>query len=113
MKEKEVKAAVQSPEIKPRRKFDAAFKRDAVALWLSSGKSARQIAEELGVAENHLYLWKKTHAPRTPQTQSQMESELALLRRENAHLRQRCDILKKTLGILSEPPTSVSNGSTP
>jgi transposase-like protein len=23
--------------IKPRRKFDAAFKRDAVALWLSSG----------------------------------------------------------------------------
>lgn len=109
---KEVKA-VQSPEIKPRRKFDAAFKRDAVALWLGSGKSARQIAAELGVPEQHLYLWKKAHVPATPATQTQMESELSALRRENAHLRQRCDILKKTLGILSEPPSSASNGLTP
>ena len=38
--------------------------------------------------------------------------ELAVLRRENAALRQRCEILKKTLGILSEPPNNVSNGST-
>jgi transposase len=109
---KEVKENPKS-EIKPRRKFDPAFKRDAIALWLSSGKSARQIGQELGVDEKHLYLWKKTHAPRTPQTQSQMEQELAALRRENAHLRQRCDILKKTLGILSEPQSSASNGSTP
>lgn len=109
---KEVKEAPKS-ELKPRRKFDAAFKRDAVALWLSSGKSARLIAAELGVAERHLYLWKKTHAPSTPATQAQMENELAALRRENAHLRQRCDILKKTLGILSEPPSNASNGSKP
>lgn len=110
---KEVKAAVQNPEIKPRRKFDDAFKRDAVALWLSSGKSARQIGAELGIPERHLYLWKKTHAPATPATQNQMESELARLRRENALLRQQRDILKKTLGILSEPPSNASNGSTP
>jgi transposase len=112
---KEVKIAVQnqSSEIKPRRKFDDAFKRDAVALWLNSGKPARQIAADLGVEERHIYEWRKTHAPHTPETQSQMDSELAALRRENALLRQRCDILKKTLGILSEPPTSASNGSTP
>jgi transposase-like protein len=109
---KEVKA-VQKPEIKPRRKFDAAFKRDAVALWLSSGKSARQIGRELGVEEGHLYLWKKTHAPARPATQTQMEGELLALRRENALLRQQRDILKKTLGILSEPQSSASNGSTP
>jgi transposase-like protein len=41
-----------------------------------------------------------------------MESELAALRRENALLRQQRDILKKTLGILSEPPNSVTSGST-
>ena len=99
-------------EIKPRRKYDAAFKRDAVAHWLFSGKSAREIAAELEIRDNDLYLWRKSHAPRTPATQSQMEEELAALRSENAHLRQRCDILKKTLGILSEPPKSVSNGST-
>ena len=79
-------------EIKPRRRFDAAFKRDAVAMWLNSGKSARQIGEELGVEERHLYLWKKSHGPRTSETQEQMEEELAALRRENASLRQRCDI---------------------
>jgi transposase len=103
----------QNPEIKPRRKFDAVFKRDAVALWLSSGKSARQISAELGVEEGHLYLWKKTHAPATAKTQGQQESELLALRRENALLRQQRDILKKTLGILSEPQSSASNGSMP
>lgn len=104
---------VQVSEIKPRRKFDAAFKREAVALWLSSGKSARQIAAELGIPERHLYAWKKDHAPGTPASQGQREAELAALRRENALLRQQRDILKKTLGILSEPPSSATNRSTP
>jgi hypothetical protein len=35
--------------IKPRRKFDSSFKCDAVTLWLSSGKSAREIGAELGI----------------------------------------------------------------
>lgn len=100
-------------EIKPRRKFDATFKREAVALWLSSGKSAREVAGELGIPEKRLYIWKKVHAPASPISQSQMETELAALRRENAHLRQQRDILKKTLGILSEPPSNATNGSTP
>ena len=106
---KEVKVS----EIKPRRKFDAAFKREAVALWLSSGKSAREVAAELGIPEKHLYVWKKAHAPASPLSQSQMETELATLRRENAHLRQQRDILKKTLGILSEPPSNATNGFRP
>ena len=38
-----------NPQIKPRRKYDAVFKRDAVAHWLSSGKSAREMAQELGI----------------------------------------------------------------
>lgn len=99
--------------IKPRRKFDSAFKRDAVALWLSSGKSAREIGAELGITERHLHKWHKQHAPATPTQRGQMETELMALRRENALLRQQRDILKKTLGILSEPPNSATNGSTP
>ena len=104
---------VKVPEIKPRRKFDAAFKREAVALWLSSGKSAREVAAELGIPEKRLYVWKKARAPASPISQSQMETELIALRRENAHLRQQRDILKKTLGIISEPPSNATNGSTP
>ena len=102
---------IKAPKIKPRRKFDVTFKREAVVLWVSSGKSAREIASELGIPEKRLYIWKRLHAPASPSSQSQMESELAALRRENAHLRQQRDILKKTLGILSEPPNSATNGS--
>jgi len=40
------------------------------------------------------------------------EAENTRLRRENDYLRQQRDILKKTLGILSEPPSSGSNGLT-
>src|SRR5206468_2374352 len=101
----------QVPESKSRRKFDDAFKREAVVLWLNSGKSARQIGAELGVSEQRLYSWKNIHGPIRPVTQSQMENELVALRQENAHLRQQRDILKKTLGILSEPPKNASNGS--
>jgi transposase len=99
--------------IKPRRKFDPAFKRDAVALWLGSGKSAREIGAELGITEKHLHTWHKKHAPATPIQRTEMESELVALRRENALLRQQRDILKKTLGIISEPPNNATNGSTP
>lgn len=48
---------------KARRKFDNTFKREAVQNWLSSGKSADAIADELGLSANLLYTWKKLFAP--------------------------------------------------
>jgi transposase len=108
---KEIKG-VQVREMKARRKFDKAFKREAVALWLNSGKTAGQIGAELGIGESRLYDWKKEFGPTPPVSEAQKESELEALRRENALLRQQRDILKKTLGIISEPPSSATNGST-
>ena len=102
-----------SVESRSRRKFDAAFKREAVALWLNSGKSAPQISAELGISERHLYGWKKAYGPEAPHSEAQRDAELAALKRENALLRQQRDILKKTLGIISEAPSNGSNGSTP
>ena len=87
---KEVNGSVEP--IKPRRKFDRTFKKEAVALWLNSGKSAPQIATELGIGENRLYLWRKKFAPVTAAKQADRESELETLRRENAHLREQRDI---------------------
>ena len=52
----------QTP-IKPRRKFDETFKREAVQNWIESGKSAEVIARELGLDANRLYAWKKTFVP--------------------------------------------------
>ena len=98
------------PAKRTRRKFDLNFKREAVALWQNSGKSAQEIAQQLGVREGQLYEWKRTLRPAAPAGDLQAENEA--LRKENAQLRQQRDILKKTLGIISEPLKNATNGST-
>jgi transposase len=102
------------PEIKLRRKFDRNFKQEAVTLWLNSGKSAQVVAAELGIRDKQLYQWKKTLLPVAAAKLSvaELEAQNLALRRDNDQLRQQRDILKKTLGILSEPPNSATNGLT-
>jgi len=107
---KAVVVAATQPS-RARRKFDPAFKREAVALWLNSGKSAPQMAAELGIDENRLYAWRRRYGLTSLSPQGET-SELEVLRRENALLRQQRDILKKTLGILSEGPNNATSGST-
>jgi len=51
------------PMKKKRRKFDSNFKREAVALWRSSGKLAQEIATQLGIREGQLYEWQKSVMP--------------------------------------------------
>lgn len=101
---------------KPRRKFDVTFKKEAVENWLSSGKPASVIAEELGINANCLYNWRAAFRPaqphKTPVTNEELTSEVASLRRELERVRQQRDILKKTLGILSELPNNASSAST-
>jgi len=105
---------------KSRRKFDKAFKQRAVELWLNSGRSATEVAVELGIDPQRLAAWRARFGPPPPggegggakRTAEQLETENITLRRENDYLRQQRDILKKTLGILSETPTSAINGLT-
>ena len=108
--------------VKTRRKFDETFKREAVQNWLTSGKSAPVVAQELGLNANRLYAWKHRFAPAAaggraaagakPGSPADLQSQLDAMRRELARVREQRDILKKTLGILSELPASVLNGST-
>ena len=106
---------------KPRAKFDNAFKQRAVELWLHSGRTATVVAAELGILPQRLSTWRKRLAPPPPggeggggakRRAEQLEAENAGLRRENEYLRQQRDILKKTLGILSEAPTNGIGGLT-
>ena len=106
---------------KVRKKFDRAFKEHAVELWLNSGRAATEVAAELGIHAQRLSAWRRRFAPPPPggdggggakRSAAQWEAENASLRREIDYLRQQRDILKKTLGILSEPPSSGSNGLT-
>jgi transposase len=101
--------------------YDKAFKEHAVNLWLASGKSAQEVANELGIKRDRLYIWKEALDKKPSDCQAgsvtkrrtaqQLEQELAQLQCENQMLRQQRDILKKTLGILSEAPGSAISGS--
>ena len=106
---------------KVRKKFDRAFKEHAVELWLNSGRAATEVAAELGFHAQRLSAWRRRVAPPPPggeggggakRSAAQWEAENASLRREIDYLRHQRDILKKTLGILSEPPSSAFNGLT-
>jgi transposase len=50
----------------PRRKYDAAFREDAVRLVLSTNRSVKQVAEEIGVKESTLGNWLHRHRERQP-----------------------------------------------
>ena len=108
--------SIKETSVQTQRKFDPAFKRQAVAHWLSSGKTARVIAEELGIKRGRLYNWKAAIEPveaggeASGGTQD-LATQLEAAQREIRHLREQRDILKKTLGILSEPSMSATSGS--
>src|SRR3954467_2151713 len=100
------------PKRAPRKRFNKNFKQEAVDYWRQSGKPGSEVAAELGIRANNLYNWAKQSEEAMPRSSAPADvaAELAALRRENEQLRQQRDILKKTLGILSEPPKSVTSG---
>jgi len=79
-----------------------------------SGKSARQVAQELGLNVQSLQKWKpKFTALPAGQVAGTLEALQAENRRRQKALPrmvQQRDILKNTLGIISEPPGSGLNG---
>lgn len=112
--------SIKTTSIQSRRKFDQTFKREAVQNWLHSGKSAEVVGEELGINANLLYAWRKLvpagaggRAPAAkPGSVAHLQSQLEAAHRELRHTREQVTILKKTLGILSEPSPNGMNGST-
>jgi transposase-like protein len=110
---------MKQTSVRERRKFDETFKREAVLNWLQSGKSAAVVGEELGINANLLYSWRALApdavrgkaAPVKPGSVADLQGQLEAAQRELRHVREQCTILKKTLGILSEPPANGMNGS--
>ena len=51
------------PSKTSRRKFNKAFKQEAVELWLKSNKAATEVAAELGIHAQRLSAWRKRFAP--------------------------------------------------
>jgi len=92
-----------------RKRYTEEFKRSVIDHWQSSGKAGAEIAKEFGIPLWTLRDWKRKYnevakpvdAP-VPQTREQMSREIQQLRRELARVTMQRDILKKTMGILSE-----------
>ena len=90
-------------------RYSEEYKEEALELWRASGRSAAKVAAELGIRPPLLYRW--AHAERVPKagrkparSLEQLEAENRRLRQENAKLLEQREVLKKSLGILSEAP---------
>jgi len=93
----------------PRKRYTKEFRRSVVDHWLATGKTASEMSKEFGVNIWNLRDWKRQYGPRAapvdaavPQTAEELVRENQQLRRELARVTMQRDILKKTMGILSE-----------
>lgn len=89
------------------RKYDDEFKKNAVLLYINSGKSYPRLGEELGIASSTLAGWVNSgkyhnNGPNRKITEAEL-SELKGLRKELAHVRMERDILKKAVAIFTKP----------
>ncbi len=91
-----------------KRKYDAAFKQEALQLLTVSGKSVRQIEEELGITPGLLNKWKVRYRlePTTgavkPSENHELEAENRRLRRELELVKAERELLKKALKRFAE-----------
>jgi transposase len=90
-----------------RRTFTPEFKRDAVALVLREGKTASEVARNLGIARSLLQRWIEQHrdqdAAGSPRkARGDASEELRRLRKELRDVTEERDILKKALAYFAD-----------
>lgn len=85
------------------------FKRSVVDHWCHSDKAAEAVAKDFGVKVWNVRDWRRRYGPThkpvdapLPQTPEELRREVQQLRKELARVTTQRDILKKTMGILSE-----------
>jgi transposase-like protein len=94
------------------------YKKEALELWRASGRSAAKVAAELGIRAPLLYRWARPkrqanlsgNESESGRSVGELEAEIRRLRTENAKLLEQREVLKKSLGILSEAPREVMSG---
>lgn len=86
------------------RVIDAAFRQEAVRLLATSGRTIKQVADDLGVGVSSLGAWKRKleRAELMAGPHEDVEKELARLRRENELLRAERDLLKKATAFFAK-----------
>jgi len=95
--------------------YSTEYKQEAFEHWKNSGRSAAGVAAELGIRAPLLYRWAKQlrvaaqqggRPQRKIASVDHLQAEIRRLSVENAKLLEQREVLKKSLGILSEAPPS-------
>ena len=97
--------------LKRRKHHSKEFRRQAVELLLT-GRTLRDLADELNVGVSTLQEWKEAYLLERSEhppdlaglSPLQAQEEIRRLRKENQKLKLHQEILKKAMGILSDPP---------
>lgn len=80
------------------------FRAEAVRVALTSGLPRRQVAADFEIGFSTLNRWiqQDRRKPENPAIQSDLEREIAELRKENRMLREERDVLKKATQFFAE-----------
>lgn len=86
------------------RVYDEAFRREAVRILLTSGRTVKEVAADLGVGRSSLNTWKsrQQEAELLAGPHEDVQKELARLRREIELLRAERDLLKKATAFFAK-----------
>ncbi len=78
-------------------KQTAEFRQEAVRVALTSGLTRKQVAADFGIGFSTLSRWVRQDRMTLPEpsVQSDLEREVAMLRKENRLLREEREVLKK------------------
>lgn len=106
-----MKTQIRKP-VRERASYTEQYKQEALELWRASGRSAAKVAAELGIRPALLYRWAglervaniSNQAQKPERSLEALEAEIRRLRAENAKLLEQREVLKTSLGILSEVP---------
>ncbi len=92
-----------------RRIYDREFKENAVGLLEHSGKSGREIEDDLGIGRGLIYRWRQNLRRESeegirgfPGNGNPRDEELARLRKELGEVSEERDILRKAVAIFSK-----------
>jgi len=86
------------------RRFADEFRREAVRLTMTSGRSVGRVADDLGIAKSTLSRWRseREQSDLLEGPHEDAVKELARLRKENEILLQERDILKKAAAFFAK-----------
>lgn len=96
------------------KRFDKEFKIEAVRLASEPGNTQSKIERDLGISQGIISRWKREQRKDGEQAfpgkghLKPDDDQLRRLKRDNEHLRQERDILKKAVAIFSEDPNRYS-----